>query len=183
MGWRGRLALASALAVAGCAAIAGVHDPEDEQQNPSLVTSSSGGSSSGSSSGSSGGSSGSSGASSGSSGAQPDAGGDAGTDAPTSNCVAPKHVNGYNPCSSNGQCCSNHCDESATCATDCRSSFSSCNPGDDAPCCFGMYCSTQTGVPTCQTCIGPGGTPRTQVVGGGAKSCCSRQLDSGGKCK
>lgn len=187
MGWWGRLAFVSGLAVAGCTALAGERGTSDGQEtNPAEIhaTSSSSGStgssSGGSSSGSSSGSSGTS--SSGSSGAI-DASTDTGIDAAKTGCQPPKQPNGYTPCTANAQCCSDHCNEAATCASDCRGSFSTCNPADDAPCCFGSFCSTQLGAPTCQACIQTGGTPRNQIVGGGAKSCCSRKIDGTGKCQ
>lgn len=196
MGWLARTVVTGAtMMIVGCASLAGIRDDDeasDELLGDDASSSGSSGSSGASGSNGSNGSSGTSGTS-GSSGTRGEAGasGEAGTsgDAATtedatveaaSQCT--RKPDGQS-CTAKSECCVDGCNEAKVCAQ-CTGAQGACVPTNAAPCCTGQFCSTVLGFPTCQACLIATETPRAQTFGGGAKSCCSRQIDAvTGKCK
>jgi len=154
---------------AACASIAGLEEPDDDASKIDATTPPASGTSTGGAA---------DGAPSSSSGSPPaDAAGDvveAASDAPPGSCQPPKKPNGAT-CAAPADCCSNACNEAATCVDDCRTN-DFCDPfGDD--CCAGTFCPRS--IPfRCATCKKAGEAPRDNL----AKSCCSRTIGGDNKC-
>lgn len=177
MGWVGRVAMVSTTLIVGCASIAGISDDpgasEDDTRGANLGSSGTSGTN-GVTGPPSGGGGTDAGVSSAPRDASPDDGATAADAAPPA-CT--KKANGI-ACVSKVECCAGGCNELKLCGA-CKSQFDGCDPGDEAPCCAGLFCSTVAVVPTCQTCVPAGVAPRAQFIGGGEKSCCSKKSNAG----
>lgn len=176
MGWPARVVVVGTTFLVGCATIAGISD-EPDSNDASTQGANVGSSGSSGSSGTSG-ASGTTGRGDGAAPVASDASGSDGAVADTAP-VCTKKQDGVS-CVSKVECCADGCNELKLCGA-CKSQFDTCDPGAEAPCCAGLFCSTGTVVPTCQPCIAAGNPPRTQLIGGGDKSCCSKQ-SAAGKC-